>query len=120
MSRPVRRDTLSLPGDATPGRSRLRRSAAARGTATPSAQATHALDAPPRRPDCRCMTQPRRNPRAPRRGFVRWLAVAAALATALLALPILLGWLEGPRFPILDPSPWEALKQYGRNLTFRR
>lgn len=61
----------------------------------------------------------RRRPFPSRAGrLLRRLAGGAALTAALLALPILLGYLEGPRFPVANPGPWEALKQVGRDLRF--
>ncbi|WP_299820112.1 hypothetical protein [uncultured Jannaschia sp.] len=46
----------------------------------------------------------------------RWGAAALLVGAAILAIPVVQGYLEGPRFPVLEPSPWEALKQMGREM----
>ena len=49
-----------------------------------------------------------------RRTRLRATLAAALAAMALVAIPIAIGYLEGPRFPVLDPGPWGALKKIGR------
>ncbi|WP_299645798.1 hypothetical protein [uncultured Jannaschia sp.] len=46
----------------------------------------------------------------------RYGAVAFLIGAAILAIPVVQGYREGPVFPVLDPSPWEALKQMGREM----
>lgn len=54
------------------------------------------------------------------RRSARLIVLAVALgATVLIATPIALGYLEGPRFPVAGPGPWEALKQIGHEWRFR-
>ena len=46
----------------------------------------------------------------------RYGALAVLIGAAILAVPVVQGYREGPTFPVLDPSPWEALKQMGREM----
>ena len=49
------------------------------------------------------------------------VAAAALLAlVALLVIPVAIGYLESPRFPVAGPGPWEALKQVGRDWSLGR
>ena len=49
------------------------------------------------------------------------LVLAASLAVAaLVAIPIAIGYIEGPRFPVAGPGPWKALKQVGRDWSLAR
>ncbi len=68
-----------------------------------------------RRPDDGGMS--RRRSSRPR--VVLLAALLAALGLAVLAVPVLQGWREGPRFPVPSPSIWEVLRQFGRDLHFR-
>ncbi|MCK0167376.1 hypothetical protein MWU52_07430 [Jannaschia sp. S6380] len=68
-----------------------------------------------------------RNPLVDRKGpplslgvrAARWGAAAFLIGAVILAVPIVQGYREGPGFPVLDPSPWEALKQMGREMAMQ-
>ena len=46
----------------------------------------------------------------------RYGALAVLIGATILAIPVVQGYREGPTFPVLNPSPWEALKQMGHEM----
>lgn len=49
----------------------------------------------------------------------RWGAVAFCVGAIVLAIPVVQGYREGPGFPVLQPSAWEALRQIGRDMAMQ-
>ncbi|CTQ32012.1 hypothetical protein [Jannaschia rubra] len=49
----------------------------------------------------------------------RWGAVAVAVGLAIMAVPVVQGYREGPGAPVEASSAWEVLRQMGREMAVR-